>query len=308
MRIGVTGAGGFVGRAVVRRLQRGGHRVVPLVRIATGATGEVVVGDLAAPVIPASPPPLDALIHLAACTHFRGDDAQAVAKFQAVNVEGTRAMLELARRSGVRRFVFISSVKVNGERTVGRAYTELDPPQPEDAYGRSKLAAEEVVHRSCRAAGIDFVILRPPLIYGVGQKGNLRALVRAERSGVPLPFGRVRNRRSLIHVDNLADLIAVVTDHPLARDRVFMAEDGTTVSTADLIRAMAAATGRRARLLPIPTSLLSAAGRLVGRGGQIERLLGDLEVDGTTTRTLLGWVPPIRPAAALATIGAAAIG
>jgi nucleoside-diphosphate-sugar epimerase len=296
MRIGISGAGGFVGQALLRRLQRVGHDVVPIVRAATGMAGELVLGDLAAAVLPPVLPPLDVVIHLAARTHVGSNAADADEAFRAVNVDGTRAMLALAERTGARRFVFLSSIKVNGEQTRGRAFTELDPPAPEDAYGRSKLEAEELIRAHAAWHGTDFVVLRPPLVYGPGQKGNLRTLAEAVARGIPLPFGRVRNRRSMIHVDNLADLIAVAAEHPRAANRVLLAGDGTIVSTADLIRVMALASGNRARLLPVPTTLISALAVITGRRDQAERLLGDLEIDEATTRELLNWVPPMLPA------------
>lgn len=301
----MSGTSGFVGRVVVEHLRRAGHEVVAIVRTGTGVADELVTGDLAAPALPADLPILDAVVHLAACTHGRQDDeVDAAAYVRAVNVEGTRTMLTIANRTGAKRFVFLSSVKVNGERTRGRAFTELDPPQPEDAYGRSKLEAEDLIREQCAASGIDFVILRSPLVYGPGQKGNLYALCRAVRRRLPLPFGSVRNRRSLVYVGNLADLVRVTTEHPRAANRLLMVDDGTALSTGDLVRGMAAASARRAWLLPVPVSLIVGAGRLTGRGEQVRRLVGDLEVDGTTTRTLLDWSPPTAPAEALATAGA----
>lgn len=302
MRVAVSGASGFIGKALVARLLQGGHIVVPVVRNAGGNSAAISSGDLAAPVVPMAVPALDTVVHLAAHTHARRDDA-ANSRLWATNVEGTRALLAIARAGGARRFVFLSSVKVNGERTDGRAFTADDAPAPEDAYGSSKLAAEQLVHATCVEAGIDFAILRPPLVYGPGQKGNLRALAMAVHRGIPLPFGRVENSRSLIHVANLADLIAVAATRPCAIGRVLMADDGTRLSTPDLIRAMGKGAGRRARLLPIPPILIETAARLAGRGEQARRLLGDLEVDGEETRMALDWRPVVPRDHALADAG-----
>ncbi len=303
MRVAVSGTNGFVGKALVVRLLQAGHIVVPVVRDAGGSSAAISTGDLAAPVLPTAVPALDTVVHLAAHTHARHDDA-ADSRLWATNVEGTRALLAIARAGGTRRFVFLSSAKVNGERTAGHAFTADDVPAPEDAYGRSKLAAEQLVRTTCAEAGIDFAILRPPLVYGPGQKGNLRALAMAVRRGIPLPFGCVENSRSLIHVANLADLISVAATRPGTIGRVLMADDGTRLSTPDLIRAMGKGAGRPARLLPIPPVLIETAARLAGRSEQAQRLLGDLEVDGEATRTALNWRPIVPRDYALADAGA----
>lgn len=303
MRVAVSGANGFIGQVLVARLLQAGHVVVPVVRDAGGSSAAISSGDLAAPVVPTTIPALDMVIHLAAHTHARRDDA-ADSRLWATNVEGTRALLAIARAGGARRFVFLSSVKVNGERTDGHAFTADDMPAPEDAYGRSKLVAEQLVRATCAEVGIDFAILRPPLVYGPGQKGNMRALAMAVRRGIPLPFGRVENSRSLMHVANLADLIAVAATRPGIIGRVLIADEGTRVSTPDLIRAMGEGVGRHAWLLPVPPVLIETAARLAGRGEQARRLLGDLEVDGEATRTALNWRPILPRDRALADAGA----
>lgn len=303
MRIAVSGANGFIGQVLVAQLLQAGHVVIPVVRDAGESSTAISSGDLAAPVVPTTVPALDTVVHLAAHTHARRDDA-AGTRIWATNVEGTRALLAIARAGEARRFVFLSSVKVNGERTDGYAFTADDVPAPEDAYGCSKLAAEQLVRATCAEAGIDFVILRPPLVYGPGQKGNLRALATAVRRGLPLPFGSVENSRSIIHVANLANLITVAATRSGTIGRVLMADEGTCVSTSDLIRAMGEGAGRRARLLPIPPVLIEIAARLAGRGEQARRLLENLEVDGEATRTALDWRPILPSDRALADAGA----
>lgn len=302
MRVGLTGAGGFVGRALVARLQSAGYEVIPIGRSVGEGEAGIAVGDLADPRLPTEVPALDVVVHLAARTHVAAElGSESVAAFRAVNVGGTGAMLHLAERAKARRFVFLSSIKVNGERTDGDPFSEIDRPRPEDAYGLSKLEAEELIRSCCPATGMDYVILRPPLIYGPAQKGNLRLLDRAISRGIPLPFGRVRNRRSMIYVANLVDLIAVALQHPRAANRTLIADDGTVLATPDLIRSIGEAKGRKARLLSVPLALLRMAGRLSGRSDQIDRLTGDLEIDGRATRLLLDWQPIVPPAEALAT-------
>ena len=299
MRVGVTGATGFVGQRLVSRLIAGVHEPIPLVRRRTGLAGEVVIGDLTCADLATEVPRLDAYVHLAARTHVGRDDAEGGAAFHRVNVEGTRAALGLAARAGAGRFVLLSSVKVNGEQSGAKPFRAVDAPAPKDDYGRSKLAAEELVRDVCARAGMAWTVLRPPLVYGQGQKGNLALLDRLVRRRVPLPFGQVRNRRSMIHVDNLADLIVTAIEAPAAVDQVLMAGDGTVVGTRDLVQAIAAASHARPRLLPIPLSLLRSAARLTGLRATLGRLMEDLEIDTVTTMNDLGWRPPFSPADAL---------
>lgn len=302
MRIGLSGAGGFVGQALVARLRSAGHEVIPIVRTAAEGDAGIAVGDLADPRLPMEVPALDVVVHLAARTHVAAETgSDAVAAFRAINVGGTRAMLDLAQRANARRFLFLSSIKVNGERNNGTPFTEIDQPRPEDAYGLSKLEAEELIRNCCPATGMDYVILRPPLIYGPAHKGNLRLLDRAVGRGIPLPFGRIRNRRSMIYVVNLVDLIAVALEHPRAANRTLIADDGTVLATPELIRRIGEAKGRKGRLLSVPPMLLRIAGHWSGRGDQIDRLTGDLEIDGEATRLLLDWQPLVSPDEALAT-------
>jgi nucleoside-diphosphate-sugar epimerase len=297
-RVLVTGAAGFVGSALCARLAAAAIPVRRVLRTAVpGAVpgdAAVVVADLADGTFDdAALQDVDAVVHLAARVHVLREAAtDPLRSFRAVNVEATRRLAETAARAGVRRFVFLSSVKVNGEATTGRAFTEADPPRPEDPYGVSKREAEDALREIATRTGLEVVILRPPLVYGPGVKANFLRLLRWVDRGVPLPLAAVNNRRSLVYVGNLADAIVRGLEHPAAPGETFLVDDGAPVSTAQLLREIGAALHRPARLLPMPPAWLRAAARLAGRGEDAARLLGDLEVDGSHLRRTLGWQPP----------------
>jgi nucleoside-diphosphate-sugar epimerase len=212
-----------------------------------------------------------------------------------VHVEVTRRLAVQAAASGVRRFVFLSSVKVNGESTDGlpRPFGARNDAKPRDPYGISKWEAEQALWEVSAKTGLEVVVVRPPLVYGPGVKGNLARLLKLVRSGVPLPLGAVENKRSLIGLDNLVDLLIRCVDHPEAADQTFLVSDGEDLSTPDLIRHMAAAMGRSPRLFPVPVSLLRLAGSALGKRAEIDRLLGSLQIDSSHTRQVLGWTPPV---------------
>jgi nucleoside-diphosphate-sugar epimerase len=217
-----------------------------------------------------------------------------LAAFRTVNVDGTLNLARQAAASGVKRFVFISSVKVNGESTEpGHAFSEADAPNPQDAYGQSKHEAEQGLRQIAYDTGIEVVIIRPPLVYGPRVKANFAALMRAVQRGWPLPLGAVHNQRSLVALDNMVDLIVTCITHPQAANQTFLVSDGEDLSTPDLIRRMARAMSRPARLLPVPKSVLMAAATILGKRDMAQRLCGDLQVDISKARTLLGWNPPI---------------
>lgn len=293
MRIAITGAGGFVGRRAVADLRAAGFDVVPIVRRPTGADGEIIVGDLAK-IAPTQPlPPLDACLHLAGRAHVLTDDAEdPLVAYRSTNVEGTRRLLAAVIAAGCRHFVYVSSVKAAGERSGGRPLHPDDPVQPEDPYGISKAEAEDLVRTVCSAAGVAWTIVRPPLVYGPGVPANFHRLLKLALSGLPLPLGAARNRRSMLFVGNLADALRAVLATKESHGRVFYVTDGDDVSTADLIRRIAQAGGRRARLIPVPRALLAVPARLLGKGGEFRRLFDDLEVDGRPTREALDWSPP----------------
>ena len=232
------------------------------------------------------------VVHLAARAHVMHDTvADPLAEYRRVNVDGTRLLARAAAGAGVQRFVFLSSIKVNGEST-RRPFTPADTPRPEDAYGVSKWEAEQALMQVARGTGMQWVILRSPLIYGPGVGGNFLRLMRAVARGVPLPLGAIDNRRSLVYAGSLVDAIRVCLSHPGARDQVFLLSDGEDVSSAELVRRLAAALQVQPRLLSVPVPLLRVVGRLMGRAAAVERLTGSLQIDSSRIRAALGWLPP----------------
>jgi nucleoside-diphosphate-sugar epimerase len=298
MNVLVTGASGFIGRALCRTLMERGYSVRAALRGAGAsptASECVRVGDLGEPMdwYPALRN-IDAVVHLAARVHVMREQAKdPLNEFRRVNVAGTRRLLEMAADSGVRRFVYVSSIKVNGERTNGRPFDALDLPRPEDYYGQSKLEAEQAVKELAPASGIEWAIVRPPLVYGPGVGGNFRRLLQLVDSGLPLPLKFEANRRSLISVSNLADLLVLACYHPRAAGQVLLVSDGEDLSTAELIRRLAHAHGRSARFLPIPAALMERVGKTLGFSKQLGRLSDSLQVDSRAVRQLLDWYPPL---------------
>lgn len=237
----------------------------------------------------------DAVVHAAARVHVMrnaGDDP--LAEFRRVNVDGTINLARQAVQAGARRFVFISSIKVNGEETQPGAYYSADDlPAPVDPYGQSKHEAEVGLRQLAADTGLEVVIIRPPLVYGPGVKGNFLALLRWVSREIPLPFAAVKNERSLIALDNLVDLIVAALTHPSAANQTFLASDGQDLSTPSLVRRTAAAMDKRARLFAVPPQALLAAARLFGRESAAKRLCGSLQVDIRKTRETLRWNPPV---------------
>jgi nucleoside-diphosphate-sugar epimerase len=295
MKIAVVGAGGFVGQPLVRRLIADGHEVVPIVRTPAGIAGERTITDVDEADWDALLAGVEAVIHLIARVHIVSDRAEnPLADNRRINTFGTLRIAESAARLGVKRFVFISTIKVNGETSApGRPFTADGAPVPEDAYGISKLEAEQGLFELGRRTNMEVAVVRPPLVYGPQVRANFLSLMKSVRRGVPLPFGLTDNRRSLVGIDNFVDLIALLITHPRAPGEVFLAADGRDVSTGELIRMLAAAMGRKARLLPVPVGLMRAAARLAGRKALANRILGSLQVDIDKTRNLLGWSPPV---------------
>lgn len=302
MRVLVTGASGFVGRALVERLARD-----PALHVRAASRGNasaapsnverVKVGDLEASTDwRAAVMDVDVVIHAAARVHVMRDSAvDPLSEFRRVNVEGTLSLARQAAAAGVRRFVFISSIKVNGDGTSdGRPYTPADLPAPLEAYGISKAEAEQGLFEIARDRGMELVVVRPVLVYGPGVKANFRAMLHALERHVPLPLGAVHNRRSLVALDNLVDLIIRCLSHPAAVGQTFLVSDGDDLSTPELLRRAARAMDKRAYLIPVPVPLLTAAAILSGRRSMLRRLCGSLTVDITKTRELLDWTPPVR--------------
>ena len=216
-------------------------------------------------------------------------------EFRRVNVDGTLNLGRQAAAAGVRRFVFVSSIKVNGEDTPsGRRFSNGDAPTPQDPYGISKMEAEQGLRQIAADTGMEVVIVRPPLVYGPGVKANFAALMRAVQRGIPLPLTSVtHNRRSFVALDNLVDLLITCIDHPAAANQTFLVSDGEDLSTADLLRRLGSAMEKPARLFPVPPSLLQLGANLLGKGDMAQRLLGNLQVDISHTRQTLGWTPPV---------------
>lgn len=237
---------------------------------------------------------VDVIIHLAARVHVMHDVASdPLEEFRRVNVAGTERLARFAVASGVKRFVYVSSIKVNGEATSGeRRFAEADMPDPQDPYGVSKWEAEQVLHQVAAETGLEVAIVRPPLVYGVGVKGNFAQMLKVLAKGIPLPLASVKNRRSLVYVGNLVDALILCATHPAAAGQTYLVSDGEDVSTPDLLRELGEAMHHPARLLACPPALFKLAGSLTGRANQVERLLGSLRIDSGKIRRELGWMPP----------------
>lgn len=301
-RVLVTGAAGLVGAAVARDLAVAGYAVRGAVRrrCAFGAGIEaLVVGDIGGEVggevdWPAALVGVDAVVHAAARVHVsRETAADPAAEYMRVNVEATRRLATAAARSGVGRLVFLSTVKIHGEETKLRPFTEDDAPAPDDAYGESKRRAEEALAEIAAATGLEIVVLRPPLVYGPGVGANFRALLRLADSPLPLPFGGIEgNARSLIFIANLVSAVRAALAHPAASGRFYLVRDGEDVSTAALIGRLRRAFDRPPHLFAAPRAALAAAGWLARRPQAVRRLAGSLAVDDGRIRAELDWQPP----------------
>lgn len=306
MKVLVTGASGFVGYAICLRLQAtSGIDVVGAVR----TTPSVAIGGTGKPVNTVQVPSglgaetdwsaalagVDAVVHAAARVHVMHERSHdPLSEYRHVNVDGTLRLAQQAAYAGVRRFVFISSIKVNGEATeYGAPFTPRDVPMPTDPYGISKWEAEQGLWGIARASGMELVIVRPPLVYGPGVKANFAALMKATGSGWPMPLGAVHNLRSYLALDNLVDFVFTCLRHPEAANQTFLVSDGQDLSTRDLVTGLAGAAGRRARLIPVPVWLLRLGAAIAGRPGFAARLCDNLQLDIGKSKALLAWTPPI---------------
>ncbi|MCG7921867.1 MAG: SDR family oxidoreductase [Candidatus Thiodiazotropha lotti] len=295
-KILVTGANGFVGTHLCPYLLDQGYSVRAALRSRQAAwqVGEqTVVGDISADSDwQQALQGVDSVIHLAGRAHvMRESTDDPLSLFRQVNVVGSLRLAEQAMVAGVRRFVYLSSIKVNGESSSAKPLAADDPAKPEDAYGQSKWEAEQALKDYLANGDMELVIVRPVLVYGAGVKGNLQSLVRWIRNGVPLPLAGVENRRSLVGIDNLLDFLQLCIEHPAAAGEAFLVADGEDLSTPRLIRMLAQAMGVKAKLFPLPNRVLRLLGRLSGRSAAIDRLCGDLQVDLDKNRRLLGWTP-----------------
>lgn len=307
MQIAVSGANGFVGRALCRVLLDAGHDVTALVRrpssVAEGVRQCVIPDDHFASVARGKPAlePIDAFVHLAARVHVMQDAAtDPLAEYRAVNVRGALDAASAARQAGARRFVFVSSVKALGEGEPGRPWREDDSPAPTDPYGISKFEAEQALLAFGQQHAMEVAIVRPPLVYGPGVRANFRGLMRAIARGIPLPIGSVEARRSMVYVDNLADALRVLAASLAPVHGVYHVTDNDDLTVAGMARAIGVALKRPARLIPIPVGLLRGVGRVTGKVAQIDRLTSPLRVGAVRMRAELGWTPPWTVAQGLA--------
>lgn len=309
----VTGANGFVGHAILKKLTEiegykssGAVRMVALNQATSrpkifnignleegGDWSEALNGQ-------------QVVIHTAARTHIMDDAVvDPLMEYRKVNVEGTLHLAKQAASAGVRRFIFLSSIKVNGESTVtGSSFKYTDRAMPEDPYGVSKAEAEDGLWQISKDTGMEIVIIRPPLVYGPGVKANFASMMRLASKNFPLPLGAVYNRRSMVALDNLISLIVTCIDHPQAANQLFLVSDDRDVSTTELLRMMTHAFGKKARLIPIPMSWIQSGASLLGKKAVADRLRGSLQVDITHTKETLGWRPPVTIEQQLAKIAA----
>lgn len=294
----VTGANGFVGSALCEALSAQGYEVCGAVRSSSTSVEKckrVIIGELDDKTgWSKALAGMDVVIHLAARVHVMSDNAaDPLAEFRRVNTAGTENLARQAASAGVKRFVYVSSIKVNGEATDGgRKFSESDLPGPQDPYGISKWEAEQALHRVAKETGLEVVIVRPPLVYGAGVKGNFAQMLKVLAHGIPLPLASVHNRRSLVYLGNLVDALILCATHPAAAGQTYLVSDGEDISTPDLLRQLGEAMDHPARLFFCPQSWLKLAGRLAGRADQIERLIGSLQIDSGKIRRELGWTPP----------------
>lgn len=273
----VTGAGGFLGTALCEQLDANG------IAFLKGVRGAELLPEMG----------VDVVVHLASRVHVMQESpGDPLPAYRAANTLGTLNLARQAAAAGVRRFVFVSTVKVNGE---GRpaAYAESDAPCPVDPYAISKWEAEQGLQEIAAGSSLEVVIVRPPLVYGPGVKANFLSMMRWIDRGLPLPLGAIHNQRSLVALDNLVDFLMTCAAHPAAANQTFLVSDGEDLSTTELLVRMAAALGKPSRLLPVPGWMLSSAASLLGKGEFAQRLCGSLRVDIAKARTLLGWSPPL---------------
>lgn len=309
MRVLLTGSTGFVGQALAQRLisQKKSNQQEFTLSLASRKSlvlpscNSFVVGDLAAKTNWSEAlTNQHAVIHTAARAHVNKDKAiDPLAEYQKVNVDGTLNLARQSAETGVSRFIFISSIGVNGNANT-RPFSESDEPNPAEDYAQSKWEAEQGLWQIQRETGMEIVIIRPPLVYGPNAPGNFGSLIRWVDKGLPLPLGAIHNKRSLVALDNLVDLIITCIDHPAAANQVFLVGDGEDVSTTKLLRVVANAMGKPSRLIPMPVGLLKLGATLLGKRAMAERLLGSLQVDISKARNVLGWQPVITMEAQLA--------
>lgn len=292
----LTGSTGFLGSALLAELKKLPElRVVAVVRTAISPASDdvVVVGSIdGATDYTSALNCVDVVVHAAARAHIMRDEvADPLVEYRKINVEGTLNLAKQAVAAGVKRFIFISSIGVHGLNSL-RPFKETDTEAPHDAYAISKFEAEQGLRKLATETGLEVVIIRPPLVYGGAAPGNFRGLINLASKPIPLPFGSVNNKRSMVYVGNLVSFIIRCIQHPAAANQTFLVSDAEDVSLRKLVAYIRLCLGRSPRLLPVPVGLFKLAGSLTGKRGIVDRLVGDLQVDSSKVRTLLGWVPP----------------
>jgi nucleoside-diphosphate-sugar epimerase len=304
MKILVTGGTGYIGKALLTKLITGTNYDVSGTSRTIPSTSSpaplITVGDCCATTDwTTALQGVDVVIHVAAHLNKPRKGVSQLAQLWETNVEGTLNLARQALENGVRRFIFISSVGVNGSHTTGVAFNELSIPAPEDDYARSKLEAERGLTTLVAGTALELVIIRPPLVYAANAPRNFPRLLKWVASGVPLPFALINNRRSMIALENLLDFITLCIEHPAAANELFLISDGVDLSTAQIVCQLATSMGDRARLIPIPDWLMRWGARLLGRQHMYSTLCASLVIDSSKARQLLNWTAPLTPGEAL---------
>lgn len=295
MKILITGANGFVGRHLENYVKaHSPYSVVCASRQPKGAKAHITLDLDTDFYITPQLVDVDAVVHCAARVHLMQDEASdPLAEYRRVNTQGTLNLARQAADAGVKRFIFLSTIKVNGEQSFeGKPFVPQISSPPSDPYGLSKYEAEQGLMAIAKETGMEVVIIRPPLVYGSGVKANFASMIKLVSMGLPLPLGGIDNRRSLVYIGNLVDLIVTCLSHPNASNQVFLVSDDEDVSTSDLLRLIAKAMGKSSRLLPIPARWIRSLTRCIGKPGVGERLCSSLQVDISQTKSCLGWQPP----------------
>lgn len=297
----ITGATGFLGKPLIKQLSNEftKNNIFPVLRKNSTSFDEfspIVVDDINSTTDWLDKlQGVDCIIHCAARVHVMNEvDEDPLEAFREINVRGTLQLAQAAAKSGVKRFIFVSSIKVNGESTTGRLpYQSSDTPNPEDPYGISKAEAEEGLKKLAEETGMDVIIIRPPLVYGPGVKANFAAMLKLASTGVPLPFGCIKNnQRSMVYVENLISLIIECINNINAANQTFLISDDDDLSTKAFVQGLSKALGKSSFMLPVPNTIFSLAGKVLGKSAIIDRLCGSLQVDINQTKNTLNWQPP----------------
>jgi len=299
MKVLVTGASGFIGRSCVRELASAGFLPIAVLRTIQKKSlvkphEFVLVPDVRdRSAWTKALRGVDAVVHLAARAHVMSENSENPdAEYARVNVNGTKVLLQCCAEKGIRRFVYLSSIKVNGDATEVVPFSADDPPAPMDPYGRSKRDAELLIRHVCEEHNIDWTIIRPPLVYGPGVKGNFARLIGLVRSGMPMPFGACKNKRAMIYIGNLCSLISQTLSTEASCNKIFLVSDGHDLAVAELIERIGEADGKKVLLFRVPIAVLSALAAALGRSQDLRRLTQPLEIDVSSTYRILGWRPP----------------